>query len=102
MSEGRLWMPPGTREGHRRWCERCGDLLYPRHTVAWEWEDEHNVSFYCRDCFHWVRENVWWLPKAKAKAEEYVKRLAMEGMVEQLDLDVKAIFHGLEKRKRIY
>lgn len=108
QDEGRaLWLPPGTMGGHLVTCARCGDSIERGKVVFWQHEDDAEtspVTPFCPPCAYWYRENQWWRPIYRRRAEdvlnEYTTALKHRGKWEQWEIDAKAERFGLEPLKK--
>ena len=107
-------LPRGRRYGHRMSCARCGTMLYPRN-VVWYPEDQDLAKGlvpkpYCRrskedpeggPCSRLEFQNEFWEQYTRDKMTAMVERMAREGW-SQRDIDAKAHYYKLEKRRILY
>lgn len=98
-----IWLPPEKRERHVVPCTICGDYANffdpdPRRRVVW-WqvgEDMDEVYPLCPPCFV-TRRDEWWAEEKRRRAERMIEKYAARGDTGQIELDVKAVMHGVEK-----
>ena len=110
--QGKVFLPPGRRFGRRFSCTRCGTLLYPR-SVVWYPEDQDIPRGdvpqpYCRhaagdeegrSCAQLVFLEEVWADFTRERVEAQLERMSREGF-SQRDIDAKAYYYGIEKRRK--
>ena len=101
-----IWMPPGTLAGHNAWCAKCGDPIELGQVVFWDRQDGSKPIPFDRPCAEWYRENQWWSPIYRQKAEqileEYTHAAKHRGKWSQHEIDRKALAWGLEPHRKYF